>query len=177
MAEAKKIPVTLLLGGIAALGMIALTIIDWRAGVEAFLGNYWMYLFPFVVAILATIVEKRRKGGVLSFRDALKPAFGVIVLSLAIQTLFTWILVKWIDPAFGRKLPDAVLVKIAATYRRFGAPEDEVKRAVDAAKGTDPFSFISMFKGLALNYIVGFIVAVLIAAIIGQRILRPPAKA
>src|SRR5262249_29705550 len=108
--------------------------------------------------------QKRRRGGQLGFRDALKACFGVIVFSLAIQMLFTWILVKYIDPRFGRALPEAVLRKEEATWRRFGVPEDEISKALQLEKGSDPFSFGRMLTGLARNYIVGFIIAVGVAA-------------
>jgi hypothetical protein len=174
MAAAKKIPTAVLFGVLAALGMIAVTIITYFHGIYSFIGtgSYFMYLFPVVFAVVAPLVEKRRKGGLLGFRQALKVSFGTIVLALAIQVLFAWILVKWIDPRFGRALPAAVLKQTEATWRRFGVPEDEIDSGLALEKGSDPFSFGRMLTGLARNYIVGFIVAVLCAAVIGQRIIN-----
>lgn len=171
MTEAKKVPVILLYGGAAAIGMIGVTIVAWRGGINSFLGNegYLMYLFPLVLAVVAGLVEKRRKAGVLGFREALKPIFGVMVLSVALQVLFAWILVKWIDPGFGRALVPAVLEKQIAVFRRNGVPEVDIERMVSDAKGLDPFSFGSMMVGLARNCIVGFIAAVGLSAVIGQR--------
>lgn len=178
MAATKKIPVILLFGDLAAIGMIFMTILAWKNGVQAFLGNegYLMYLFPLVLAVVAAVVKKRQEGGILSFRGALKPAFGVMVLSMALQVLFAWVLVKYIDPGFGRKLPPAVLEKAIATYRRFGAPEDDIQRMIADSKGSDPFSFGAMLTGLARNYIVGFVAAVAIAAVVGQRIVKQSPK-
>jgi hypothetical protein len=173
MAATKKIPVILLYGSLAALGMIAVTTITYLGGVDAFLGKggtaYLMYVFPIALAIVAALADRRRKGGILGFRAALKACFGVIVLALAIQTIFTLILVKWIDPRFGRSLPAAVVAKMESTYRQHGVPEDEIARSVADQKGSDPFGFGPMLVGLARKYIVGFPVAVLFAAIIGQR--------
>ncbi|GGA85931.1 DUF4199 family protein [Puia dinghuensis] len=179
MAAAKKIPVTLLYGSLAALGMIGVTVITYLNGTQAFIGGaaYLMYVFPVVLAIVAALAQKRRKGGILGFRDALKACFGVIVLSLAVQTVFTLILVKWIDPRFGRALPDAVLTKMESTYRRFHVPEDEIASSLAEQKKSDPFSVGPMLWGLALKYIIGFPVAVLFAAIIGQRLVNRSPKA
>jgi hypothetical protein len=171
MAVLKKIPVTLLYGAVAALGMILVTIATYTGGIQTFIGStaYLMYLVPVVLAIVAALAERKGKGEALSFRAALKVCFGVIVLALAVQTLFTWILVHFIDPRFGQALPSAVLAKTEATFRRFGVPEDEISKTIAEEKGKDPFSFGGMLTGLARNYIVGFLIAVLLAALIGQR--------
>ena len=176
MAMAKKIPVVLLYGILASLGMIAVTTITYLRGVNAFLGPsaYLMYLFPVVLAVIAALAQKRRKGGIVSFRDALKACFGVIVLALAIQTLFTLILVKWVDPGFGRALPGAVLAKMESTFRQFHVPEDEIASSLAEQKKSDPFAVAPMLVGLARKYIIGFPIAVLFAAVIGQRVTRSP---
>ncbi|HLZ89533.1 MAG TPA: DUF4199 domain-containing protein [Puia sp.] len=173
MAATKKIPVPVLYGAIAALGMILVTLATYYGGVDMFIGNvaYLMYLFPIALAVVGALVQKKVNGGILGFQDALKACFGVIVLALAVQTLFTWILVRFIDPRFGQALPAAVLAKTEATFRRFGVPEDEISKTLAEEKGKDPFSLGRMLTGLARNYIVGFPVAVLLAAIIGQRLV------
>ena len=172
------VPKPLVYGGIAALGMIGVTVVTWKNGMDAFLsmGAYSMYIFPVDLAIVATLAEKKRRNGVLSFREALKPAFGTIVVALVIHAIFTLVLVKWIDPGFGRKLPDAVAAKMEATYRRFGVPEDEIAGAVADQKKSDPFGFGATFWGLAQKCIVGFVISALIAAIIGQRLPKPGQK-
>jgi hypothetical protein len=83
--------------------------------------------------------------------------------------LFTWILLHVIDPRFGRELVPAVLLKMEATYRHFGMPEDEISKNIEASKDTDPFSFSSMCIGLARNYIVGFLIASLMAGLIKRK--------
>jgi hypothetical protein len=151
--------------------MILFTIGTYLGGTQAFIGSvvYWMYLSPVLFAVIAVLVQKRRQQGSIDFRAALKVCFGVIVLSLALQMLFTWILVHFIDPGFGRTLPPAVLIKTENTYRRFGMPEDEISRNITALQGTDPFSFGSMVLGLARDYIIGFLIALLLAAILGHK--------
>ena len=170
-ATQKKISVTLLYGGIASLCIVLYTIGTWKGGISTFIGGaaYGMYLIPVGFAIAGGLVAKKRGRGFIGFRAALQVCFGIIVLALAVQMFFTWILVHVIDPRFGRDLGPAVLAKMEATYRRFGMPEDEIGRNIDAAKGTDPFGFSSMAIGLARNYIVGFLIAALMAALIKHK--------
>jgi hypothetical protein len=164
----KKIPVTLLYGGIASLCIVLFTIGTWKGGIDTFLGGvaYFMYLIPIGFAITGGLVAKKRGQGVIDFRAALKVCFGIIVLTLAVQVFFTWILVHVIDPRFGKELIPAALAKTLATYRHFGMSEDELSRNADALKGSDPFGIRGMAEGLAKLYIVGFLLAALMAAFI-----------
>jgi hypothetical protein len=171
MAEPKKIPVTLFFGLAAALCMILFTIGSYKGGPKLFIGDivFLMYLFPFVLAIVAAVVEKKQCQGYLDFRSALKICFGVIVLALAVQAVFTWTLVHMIDPAFDRALRPAVLEQTETTYRRFGMPEDEIRRNLVALKDTDPFDPGGILLGLARNYIVGFLISLLLAFILKKK--------
>ncbi len=175
MAQKKPIPVILLFGGIAALSMILFTTWTYKAGTQMFISNivFLMYLIPVVLAIVGVLVEKKRQQGYIEFRAALRICFGVIVLGLAIQVLFTWVLLHLIDPSFGRTLPPAVLAQTEAAYRRFGMPEDEISKNIADLRGTDPFSFSATAIGLARNCILGFLIALVPAALIHRK--RPEA--
>jgi hypothetical protein len=170
MVQRKKMPVIVLYGGLASLCLILFTVVTWRGGTSVFLGNtaYLMYLIPVVFAIVAALVERHRQG-FLEFRPALTICFGIIVLSLAIQRVFAWTLVHFIDPAFGRTLGPAVLANMEAAYRRFGMPEDQIRANIEAAKNTDPFAFGNMATGLAYTYVLFFLIALLLAAIIRRK--------
>jgi hypothetical protein len=74
-----------------------------------------------------------------------------------------------IDPHFGQAIGPASLVKTEATYRRFGVPEDEIRRSIDAQRGTDPFSAKSLLLGTAMYYVMGFVVSAGLAAIIKRK--------
>jgi Protein of unknown function (DUF4199) len=167
----KKVPVILLYGGIASLCIVLYTIGTWRGGISTFLGGvaYFMYLIPVGFAIAGGLVAKKRGQGFIGFRATLQVCFGIIVLTLAVQMLFTWILVHVIDPQFGRDLIPAAQAKVEATYRRFGMSEDEIGRNAEAVKGIDPFGIGSMFSGLSKLYIVGFLIAALMAAFIKHK--------
>jgi Protein of unknown function (DUF4199) len=169
--QKRSIPVTLLYGGIAGLGMIVFTIGTYKAGTEAFLGSvvYWMYLIPMICGVIAASIERNRQGGWLEFREALRIVFGIMVVAMALQLSFTWLLVHVIDPRFGASLGPAVLVKMEAAYRRFGMPEDEIAKNIAAARGTDPFSFGSMLLGLARDYVIGFLISLALAAIVKRK--------
>lgn len=171
MAQRKPIPVILLFGGIAALCMILFTFRTYKGGTQMFISNivFLMYLIPVVLAVVGVLVEKKRQQGYIEFRAALRICFGVIVLALAVQAIFTWVLLHLIDPAFGRTLPPAVLTQTEAAFRRIGMPEEEISMNIADRKGADPFSISAMAIGLARNCILGFLIALVPAALIRRK--------
>jgi hypothetical protein len=173
MAEPKKITITLLFGLIAALSMILIILGTYWAGPQAFLGNTGYLDYPLIIllAAAAAALEKRANGGVIGFRPALKAAFAVLVSGLAAKCLFTWLLLHVIDQPFHQKLLPLVLENMVKRSRRFGIPEDEIQRSVEAERGQDTFSFGRMVTGTGFSIILHFIIAALIAATVRTRAL------
>lgn len=170
MAQRKPIPLTILYGGIATLGMIAVTLGTYKAGPETFLRLTvdLMYLIPLACGVIAALVERQRIG-FLEFRSALRIIFGILVLAVFLQGLFTWLLANLIDPHFGQALRPVWLANTESAYRRFGMPDDEVRRNIESLKGTNPFSFASIMLGLARVYIIGFLISLILAAIVKRK--------
>ena len=166
MGEPKKITVTLLFGLIAAACMILFTCGMYWAGPHVFLGQtaYLFHILLILLAVVAAVLEKRATGGSIDFRAALKVCFAVMVMGLAVQYLFTWMLLNVFDPAFKKTLLPVVQDNMVKAYHRFGASENDIQQAVDAEKGQDPFTFGRMFTGLGFNIIIYFLIALLIAA-------------
>jgi putative flippase GtrA len=161
MTSQKPISVILLFGGIATLVMLGILFAAYKGGLDTFLNQtfFLINLIPLVCGVAAAFIQKKREGGYLEFREALKIIFGILVIGLALEGLFLWVLLHVIDPHFGQALGPASLVKAEATYRRFGVPEDEIRRSIDEQKGTDPFSVKSLILGTAIYYVMGFVVS------------------
>jgi hypothetical protein len=172
MPAPKQRSLALIYGLIASICLIGLTFGTYKGGVEAFLGwigNVLRYPILVGLAIAAALTERRRNGGYLEFRAGLKTCFSIFVLALTIQTLFAWLLVNVIDPHFKQLLVIAMPQRIAETYRQFGVNEEQLNRAVAEAKGSDPFTFVRMFQGIGYNYVLHFLIALLIAAVVRKK--------
>jgi hypothetical protein len=169
--EVERISIGLLFGLIAAAVLILFTLGTYWAGPKVFIGNIAYLGYAILVALGAAgaLVEKRQNGGWLEFQSAVRTCFTVFVLGLGLQTLFTWLLVNVLDPHFKQVLLPEILARIESVYRRFGAPEDQIRQALDAAKVENPFAFGRMIMGLALYYIVHFLIALLIAAVVKRK--------
>jgi hypothetical protein len=171
MAAPKKISTALLFGLIAAAVMILFVFGTYRAGARVFLSwtSYLGNLLIIGLAAVAGLTEKKAKGGILEFRPALKVCFAVLVLGLLGQFAFTWLLLNVIDPHFKATLFPVVAENTERTYRMFNVPEDQIQRALEAAKAEDPFTFGRMLSGLGFVIILHFLIALVIAATVKSK--------
>jgi Protein of unknown function (DUF4199) len=158
-------------GCIAGLSMIIFTMVLYRAGVNVFLGwiAYLGYAILIGLSIAATLAARRAGDGYLPFREALKVSFTVFVIALAAQSLFTWLLLNFFDLHFKQALTQGNLEKSEAFLRKLGMPDDKVDQELATEKSKDQFSFGLMTFGLAISYIVHFIVALIIAALVKKK--------
>lgn len=169
LAATKKPSVILLYGAIASGVMILFTLATWWGGPEVFIGRagYIKFILVIGTALAAGIAARRRNDGLLGFRQALRVCFGVMVIGMAVQTLFAWGLLT-ADGKFKRQLMPIIVAQSEATYRTFKYSDEEIARSLAEVKATDPFSFGSMLRGLAWIYIILFLVSLGLAATVGQ---------
>jgi len=173
--EAKKRNIGLLYGGIAGLFMILFTLVLYLGGVGLFLSGIARlgYVILIGLAVTATLMQRKANGGWLDFQAALKTAFVVMVLALAAQTLFTWILLTFVDTHFKAVLSKAVLDDMEAAVRKMPLSRDIIERTITDERGKDQFSFGRVSLGFAFSCIIHFIIALLIAAIVKKKKYEP----
>jgi len=169
--QPRKISIALICGLISGLAMVLLTTILYLGGVNVFLGPvaYWGYLIPFAMAVVAPLAEKKARGGYLEFRDALKAAFLVFVIAYALQTLFNWILLNYIDQPFRQAVEQETLIRTEKLLSRMGMGQEKIDEAIARQRGVNQFTLTKSVTGLALWYVVLFLIALLIAAIVKKK--------
>jgi len=169
--QPRKISISLTCGLVAGLAMILLTTVLYLSGVNAYLGPaaYLGYAILLTMAIVAPLREKKDGGGYLEFRDALKAAFLVFVIALALQTLFTWVLMNYIDPAFRQVVEQAIMEKMEKFMLRMNLSQDKIDEALAKDRGANQFSLSKSMIGLCVSYIVFFLVSLVIAAIVKKK--------
>jgi len=167
---AKKRSPLLSYGAIAAVVMILFTLATWKGGPAAFIGRagYLKFILVIGIAGMAGLAARKQNAGYIEFRPALRVCFGVMVIGMAVQTIFAWLLLA-IDTKFKAQLIPLLIDQMEAANRAIKVPEDEIARNTAAIKNSDPFSFGRMLAGLAWIYIILFLVSLGLAAVIGQR--------
>jgi hypothetical protein len=168
---AKKISIPLLFGLIASGVMILDIFCTWLAGPEAFIG--WpVWLGKSVVILLAAIAaaaEKRVRGGIIDFRSALRVALAVMAMGIIADNLAVWLILKAIDPHFYQRLLPVILQNAEQAYRKFGAPDDQIREQLDYIRTNDQFSLGSMIIGMGRDLLMFGIIAILIAVTVRSK--------
>ena len=155
-------------GLITGLIICLITLVQYLGGLKAYLSpvGFLSYALLIVMAVLAGNKQKKINDGHLEFSEALKVTFSVFASALLLQTLFTYVLLNFIDPSFKEAVGQEVMNKSEEMMRSFGASDSQIDEAMENQLGSDQFSFSKMILGYALWCIVWFIVSLIISAII-----------
>ena len=101
-------------GGLSALVAVLVFVVIYIMGAEYFLSPLvWIssYAMPLFFSIWASILVKRKQGGYLEFREALKINFGVLVITGFVSTIFSFLMFNFIDQAFAESFKSLPLKK------------------------------------------------------------------
>ncbi|HEY4286412.1 MAG TPA: DUF4199 domain-containing protein [Puia sp.] len=174
----KKISIAFLFGLIAAAAVTLFILSLYFAGPKAFVGGiaFLSYVIVIVLGASAALVQKKANNGWLPFHEAVKVCFTVFVLGLAARTLFPWLLVNFIDPHFKQLLLPEILAGAERSYRSLGVSEDQLRQQLEVIRTQENFALGSLLLGLAFSYIVFFIMALVIAAIVKRKREVPAPK-
>ena len=128
----------------------------------AFLG----YVIPIVFAVLACLKQKKNQNGYLKFGEALKTSFGVFVISSLVSSLFSYIMMNYIDVEFAAAIKEYSMEMTENLMKKFGASQDQIDEAIKKASEKDQFSLSSILLGFALGCILWFIFSLIISLIV-----------
>ncbi|HVU53780.1 MAG TPA: DUF4199 domain-containing protein [Puia sp.] len=168
--QPRKMSIAVTYGLITGLVLILLTTILYLGGVNVFISySFVAYILVIVAAVLAAIMEKKAGSGFLEFREALKAAFLVFVIALLLQSLFTWVLVNFIDTGFRTVLEQATLEKVEKFMQSMKLNQEAIDKALDEQRGKNQYALPKLLLGLCFTYIVCFLISLLIAAIVKRK--------
>jgi len=155
-------------GIIAGLVITVVTLLQYLGGLDMYLSpiGYVTYLVIITMAVLAALKVRNKNEGFLEFSQALKVTFTVFAIALLIQTLFTYILLNFIDVSFKEAVSQEVLNKSEEMMKKFGATDSQIDAALESERTKDQFAFTRVLLGYALTCIVAFIFCLLISLIV-----------
>lgn len=131
---------------------------DWKIGILSLV----IYI---AFTSYASINYRGEIGGYMSFGKAFQHGFVVLAVSGLIASVFNLIMYTVIDPELPQKLVDSTLEKTAAMMENFGAPEDQIDKAMeDARKRAEGQYSVS---GVATGYGFLLIMSAIFALITG----------
>jgi hypothetical protein len=130
---------------------------------------YATYLLPILFAVLGCVAAKKQNGGFLEFGQALKISFGIFVITTLASSLFSYVLLNFIDPEFKEAMQQVSIEMTEKMMKRFGASQDQIDKALDDASKKDNFSFGSVMLGFAFSCFISFLISLIIAVIVKKK--------
>ena len=164
----KKSNVGLSYGLIAGLVITVITLLQYSGGLDMFLSpiSYVSYLVIITMAVLAALKVRKANEGFLEFSNALKITFTVFAISMLIQTIFTYVLMNYIDVSFKEAVSQEALNNAEKLLKKMGFSDSQIDEQISKERSTDPFSLTRVLLGYALTCIVAFIFCLLISLIV-----------
>ena len=171
MEQTNKTNVGLVYGVICGVAVIAFTIILYVLGVEWYTSPlaYVSFLIPIVVGFLGGIKQRTLQGGYITFKEALKTVFVIFIISIILDTIFSYVLLNVIDVPFREAIMQDAAIKMEKFLIKMGTPQDAIDKAMADFDNPDNFGPGKILLGVFFRMIGWFIVALIIAAIIKKK--------
>lgn len=150
---------------------IVFTVILYLGGAKMFVSPvaYVGVVLPIVVCVIGALQIKKQRGGYLEFSEALKATFLILVIGSLIATLFQFILFNYIDVSFREAMAQVTAEQAEKLMRRFGAPEDDIDKAVEDTLNKNNYTIGRLLLGFVFGCIWWFIVALIVSAIVKRK--------
>lgn len=140
-----------------------LYILKWNY-IAFLVASFFMFITPIVLYGVAATRQKKVLGGFISIKDAFQVIFIVVLISLAISTVYGLIYNKYIDPDFMIRMKEAMV----GFFEQIKMPQDKIDEVVknmdDASATASSASKIiySFAQAIIVQSIFGFIVALIV---------------
>ena len=155
----------LYLGGIIVAFSLAIFLIDYKLTQQTAIS-----LIPFVVTVAILIIAGRdlraQQGGYLPFKEAFLSSFIIYMIGAAITTLYSIIMFNFVAPDAAAELQQEAMNQAAQTLENFGMGDAEIDAAMAEIENNNPYSPLNQLIALAVQSLIGLVVAAIIGAIV-----------
>lgn len=137
---------------------------DWKVGLMLFA----IYIG---LTIYAGINFRKESGPYLSFGKAFQHGFIIFACSGLIATAFSILLFQVIDADLGGKVTEAAVEKTAEMMNNFGAPADQIDKAIDDTRErmANQYTLSGQLKGYGFIVIVSGVLALITGLIVRKQ--------
>jgi len=130
-----------------------------------FFGRFIPYMM--LILILAGLQLRKRNGGYLPFKDAIKFSFLAYVIASIIMAIGTYILFAVVDPGLTERLFQTGIEQKRQMMLAANSSKEEMAELMkEAANGPTDTNIKTIFLGLGQDLILDFVFAMLITIII-----------
>jgi len=148
---------------------IVLTTLMYAIDINLFTSS-WIGAVNFVIVTgfgaFAAVKYKKSTGGFISFKEAFTCFFITIVVGLFLSTLYTILLLNYIDPEAKTIISENVIKYTVEMMQKFGGKAADMNKMVEEMQKTDSFGPAGQLKGFAFGLIIYCIVGLVTALIL-----------
>lgn len=158
-------------GMFSAVASLLFFVLLYLMGSESFASPLaWLSMaVPVVFAVLACLKLKRENGGYLSFREALKTSFGILVITSLVTSLFSFVLFNYIDTSFADSMKQVTIEKTQQMMAKFKVPQEEIDKQINKLATENIYSIGKILQSFIFGCVAYFIIALIIAAIVKKK--------
>ncbi len=162
------------LGVVGGIISIIAQILTFQFFVESYgepmgMANLISYAATIIIIILQTQAVrdvKQSNDGYISFKEALKESFSVTVIASVISFAFTLLSVYVLFKKSYHRMIELTIAKQTEIFERMDMSEEKINEAIER---TEQFSSLSLWIQLPSALILGFIISVIISAIMQRK--------
>lgn len=123
-----------------------------------------------VLAVFAARDTRQQQDGYANFVELLQTAFFTLALVIFTSNVFLYVFSNFIDLSYINTLKLSVIESTQTFMQNFGAPDEEIEKAITALENEDfSMSFSGTAQNIASSWVVGLVVSLLVAAIMQRK--------
>lgn len=134
-----------------------------------FFSGIGMWIVMMVIFILSVSKTKKALGGFITFKNAFSTFILSYLVSAVLSGLFSILLFVVIDPEVSEQINELTIEKSVEMMERFGTPEAEIDRQVEAMEGQNNFNMMGILKSMLMGILIYSVLGLIIAAIMKKK--------
>jgi hypothetical protein len=164
-------------GLIYSLVLIILTLFLYFVGADFFAKHFFIIpIFFLIIAIaypvIVTIRFRKMNGNYLSFSEAFRISFFIMLIAGVISAVFGIILYHVIDPDYPRQIQERMVARMTEYLSGMGLSDDKIQESLNKNNMEEKFSVWGQTKSFLYSIIFYAIFSLIVAAIAKRN--RPP---
>lgn len=135
--------------------------------------KWWIGIITLIIVVVTGIVSTAKSksllGGFMSFKEAFSSYFITVAVGLLISTAVGILLFTIVDPELADYLNERTIEITREFMEGFGAPEEEINKALADLEGKNNFSLVNQLKSYAFGLIFQAVIGLLIGLIFKKK--------
>lgn len=137
------------------------------------LQNPFFASIPFIINVAVLFIAgyelRKKNGGYLTFKDALLSTFIIYAISAFIVMIYTVLQYNVFTPEIAAELQRETLNQQVVVWESFGMSDEEIDQAAAEMENRNIFGLTWQLLGLAGNLVFGFVISLIVAAIVKKK--------